>query len=49
MQPSFLSLFLFGLGALSSPIDDVPNAKLQGFEALNALGAARASVSKRDN
>jgi len=49
MQSSFLSLFLFGLPVLASPMPDVLNAKLQGFEALNALGAEKASLSKRDD
>lgn len=49
MQSLFLSLFLFGPAAFASPMPNVPNAKLQGFEALNALGAERDSLSKRDN
>lgn len=51
MQFSLLPILpcLFGLAAFASPVPDVPNAKLQGFEALNALGAERASLNKRDD
>lgn len=46
MQSSLLQLFLFGLACFGSP---VPNAQFQGFEALNALGAEKSSLSKRDD
>ena len=49
MRSSFLSLLLFRLAAFASPVPDVPDTKLQGFEALNALGAEKASLSKRDD
>ena len=38
--------FLFGIAAFASP---VPQAKLQGFEALNALGAERSTIEKRQD
>lgn len=41
MHSPFLSLILFGLAAFASPVPE--DAKLQGFEALNALGAEKAA------